>query len=117
MRVAFLVGVFVIFSFLFGCESEALRPAPTEKVVYTPKSFEDYRVKVNPWRNDDDPANTKDPGIYIPSGPAYPYRLVYNPDTGNYEVVLREGAPVIEGRGVEYSRSAAPYTIEVPKRE
>jgi len=102
--------------FLCGCKSEALMPAPTEKIVYMPQAFEDNRVKVNPWRNNDDQANESDPGPYIPSGPLYPYKLIYNPRTGNYEVVPREGAPEIRGSAVKYSRSAAPYTIEIPVR-
>ena len=118
MRVTFFLAVAFIFSFLCGCESAALRPAPVEKIVYMPEAFEDSRVKVNPWRNNDDPTNTQDPSFYIPPGPPYPYQLVYNPETGNYEVVLREGAPAIEGSEIlKYSRSAAPYTIEIPKRQ
>lgn len=118
MRLMFLLAVLIVFSFLYGCESESLRPAPTEKIVYMPEPFEDYRVKVNPWRNNDDPTNTKDPSPYIPPGPPYSYRLIYNTQTGNYEVVLRKGALAIEGSDIlKYSRSAAPYTIEIPKRQ
>jgi hypothetical protein len=115
MRIVFSFAVIIVFSFLSGCKIEAVRPAPTEKIVYMPRAFEDSRIKVNPWRNDDDPSNARDPSFYIPKGPPYPYQLIYNPDTGNYEVVLRKGAPAIEGSTMRYSRSAAPYTIEIPR--
>ena len=109
-------AILTVICFLCGCKSEALMPAPTEKIVYMPQPFEDSRLKVNPWRNSDDPTNERDPSPYIPRGPLYPYELIYNPRTGNYEVVPREGAPEITGSAVKYSRSAAPYTIEIPRR-
>jgi hypothetical protein len=89
-----------------GCESAAAKWEPVTRVVYMPKKFEDGRVMVNPWREPSE----------VPYGPSYPYELVYNPKSLQYEVVLREGAPYQHGGQITYKRDADPYTLIVPVR-
>ncbi|MFH1422371.1 MAG: hypothetical protein ABIH42_06635 [Planctomycetota bacterium] len=113
--VALFFSCFVIA--VCSCRSHVTKSLPVEKLVYMPQDFEDDRVKANPWRNTEDKNNTIDPSVYIPKGPAYPYEFTYNPSTCNYEVVLRRGAPYIDVSSIIYSRSAEPYTIEIPRRE
>ena len=117
MRTIWVLISATMVSLILGCQTEMATTLPRETIIYMPSTFEDSRLKTNPWRNDDDSANAKDPSIYIPRGPEYPYQLIYDPQTNNYEVVIREGASAVAGITIKYSRPATPYTIEVPGRE
>lgn len=87
-----------------GCESVMERWEPMARVVYMPKKFEDGRIMCNPWRE-------------VKYGPSYPFALVYNPQTRQYEVYMREGATYVPGVKTTYERDADPYTMMVPARQ
>ena len=90
-----------------GCHAASAKWEPTVRVVYMPRDFEDGRVMVNPWR---DPKE-------VPFGPSYPYELVYNQTTYEYEVAWREKSPFQQGTQVTYRRGADPYTMIMPVRQ
>ncbi len=105
MRVFFALVAAALVISLTGCSSTEMQWEPVVRVVDMPKSFEDGRIKTNPWRDLD----------RVHYGPEYPYKLVYQPSSHRFRVVTRKGGSDLSASDItKYSRDAGNFTHVMP---